>query len=86
MTDVMFNPDQKKKLEQLFKEGISVMTEVEVLNEGLADTIKAIAEEMEIKPSILKKAVRTAYKVNFQQASEDYDLLETILETVGRTD
>jgi len=86
MTDVMFNPDQKKKLEQLFKEGISVMSEVEVLNEGLADTIKAIAEEMEIKPSILKKAVRTAYKVNFQQASEDYDLLETILETVGRTD
>ena len=82
----MFNPDQKKKLEQLFKEGISVMSEVEVLNEGLADTIKAIAEEMEIKPSILKKAVRTAYKVNFQQASEDYDLLETILETVGRTD
>lgn len=83
---VVFNPDQKKKLEQLFKEGISVMSEVEVLNEGLSDTIKAIAEEMEIKPSILKKAVRTAYKVNFQQTSTDYDLLETILETVGRTD
>ena len=81
-----FNPDQKKKLDQLFKEGISVMSEVEVLNEGLADTIKAIAEEMEIKPAVLKKAVRTAYKVNFQQASDDYDLLESILETVGRTD
>lgn len=80
------NPDQKKKLEQLFKEGISVMSEVEILNEGLADTIKAIAEEFEIKPAVLKKAIRTAYKVNFQQASEDYDLLETILETVGRTD
>jgi len=81
-----FNPDQKKKLEMLFKEGISVMSEVEVLNEGLSDTIKAIAEEMEVKPAVLKKAVRTAYKVNFQQASDDYDTLETILETVGRTD
>lgn len=81
-----FNPDQKKKLEQLFKEGISVMSEVEILNEGLADTIKAIAEEFEIKPAVLKKAVRTAHKLNFQQASEDYDVLETILETVGRTD
>ena len=81
-----FNPDQKKKLEQLFKEGISVMSEVEVLNEGLADTIKAIAEEFEIKPTVLKKAVRVAYKVNFQQAQDDYDVLETILETVGRTD
>jgi hypothetical protein len=81
-----FSPEQKKKLEMLFKEGISVMSEVEVLNEGLTDTIKAIAEEMEIKPAVLKKAVRVAYKVNFQQASDDYDLLETILETVGRTD
>ena len=81
-----FSPDQKKKLEMLFKEGISVMSEVEVLNEGLADTIKAIAEEFEIKPAVLKKAVRVAYKENFQQASDDYDLLETILETVGRTD
>ena len=43
-----FSPDQKKKLEMLFKEGISVMSEVEVLNEGLADTIKAIAEEFSI--------------------------------------
>lgn len=81
-----FSPEQKNKLEMLFKEGISVMSEVEVLNEGLTDTIKAIAEEMEIKPAVLKKAVRVAYKVNFQQASDDYDLLETILETVGRTD
>jgi hypothetical protein len=81
-----FNTDQKKKLEMLFKEGIGVMSEVEILNEGLADTIKAIAEEFEIKPAVLKKAVRVAYKVNFQQASDDYDLLETILETVGRTD
>jgi hypothetical protein len=82
----IFTLEQKKKLEQLFKEGISVMSEVQILNEGLADTIKAIAEEMEVKPGVLKKAVRTAYKVNFQQAVDDHELLETILETVGRTD
>jgi hypothetical protein len=83
---VTFNPDQKKKLEQLFKDGISVMTEVDILNEGLRDTIKAIAEEMEIKPSVLRKAVRTAYKVQFQREKEENELLEDILETVGRTD
>jgi len=83
---VTFNPDQKKKLEQLFKDGISVMTEVDILNEGLRDTIKAIAEEMEIKPSVLRKAVRTAYKVQFQKEKEESELLEDILETVGRTD
>jgi len=62
------------------------MTEVDILNEGLRDTIKAIAEEMEIKPSVLRKAVRTAYKVQFQKEKEESELLEDILETVGRTD
>lgn len=82
----VFNPDQKKKLEQLFKEGISTMAEVESLNEGLRDTVKAVAEEMQIKPSVLRKALRTAYKFNFHESVEEFEQLETILETVGRTD
>jgi len=41
---------------------------------------------MEIKPSVLRKAVRTAYKVQFQREKEENELLEDILETVGRTD
>ena len=57
-----FNNEAKLKLTQLVNEGMAVMQEVETLNEGLNDTIKAIAEELEIKPSILKKAVRVAYK------------------------
>ena len=57
----MFGPEQKAKLVQVVTEGIAVMQEVEDLNAGLSDTIKAIAEEMEIKPSILKKAVRIAF-------------------------
>ena len=81
----IFNSNQKVKLDQLFRDGINVMSEIEILNEGLSDTIKAIAEEMEIKPSILKKAIRIAFKANFQEAQGDYDVLETILETVGRT-
>jgi len=40
---------------------------------------------MEVKPSVLKKAIRTAHKGNFSEVSTDQDLLETILATVGRT-
>lgn len=85
MSDKVFTPEEKAKLVSLINEGIGVLGEIEVLNGGLNDTIKAIADEMEIKPSILKKAVKTAYKSNFHVARDDYDLLETILETVGRT-
>ena len=82
----VFNSDEKKKLIHLVTEGIRVMDEIEILNGGLSDTVKAIAEEMEIKPGILKKAIRTAFKANFHQATTDYELLENILETVGRAD
>jgi DNA-binding MarR family transcriptional regulator len=80
-----FNGDAKIKLLQLVNEGMQVMNEVETLNEGLNDTIKAIAEELEIKPAILKKAVKIAYKAKLGETNRDHDELNTILETVGKT-
>tara|TARA_S200002703_G_scaffold158990_1_gene170901 strand:- start:1588 stop:1848 length:261 start_codon:yes stop_codon:yes gene_type:complete len=85
MASRMFSSEQKAKLTQVVNEGIAVMQEVEDLNAGLSDTIKAVAEEMEIKPSILKKAVRIAYKSKLTDENADHEDLNTILETVGRT-
>ena len=81
----VFSSEQKAKLQQLFNEAIGIMQEVEDLNAGLSDTIKATAEEMEIKPSVLKAAIKTAQKSKFTEKKADYEELETILETVGRT-
>jgi hypothetical protein len=80
-----FNSEQKAKLTQLINEGMQVLHEVETLNEGLSDTVKAIAEELEIKPAVLKKAIKIAHKAEFGKAKQDHELLETILETVGKT-
>lgn len=80
-----FSGDQKLKLIQLVNEGMQVMHEVETLNGGLSDTIKAIAEELEIKPSVLKKAIRVAHKAEFGKTQQEQELLETILQTVGKT-
>jgi len=65
--------------------GGTVMHEIETLQGGLNDTIKAVAEEMEIKPSILKKAIRVAYKSGLGQTNKEHEELNTILETVGKT-
>ena len=43
-----FDPEQKAKLTQIINEGMGVMSEVEALNEGLSDTVKSIAEELQI--------------------------------------
>lgn len=85
MNDRNFTAEQKAKLTQLINEGMQVMHEVETLNGGLADTVKAIAEEMEIKPAVLKKAIKIAHKAEFGKAQQDHELLETILTTVGKT-
>jgi transposase-like protein len=81
----MFSSEQKAKLTQLVNEGIQVLTEVEDLTAGLNDTVKAIAEELEIKPAILKKAIKIAQKSKFTDTNADHEELTDILETVGRT-
>ena len=85
MDNKSFNGDQKIKLTQIINEGMAVMHEIDTLQGGLTDTIKAIAEELEIKPAVLKKAIRVAHKAEFGKTKQDEELLETILETVGKT-
>ena len=81
----MFSSEQKAKLTQVINEGIQVKQEVEDLNAGLSDTVKAIAEEMEIKPSTLKKAINIAHKSGLGDANAEHEVLNDILENVGKT-
>ena len=85
MSAKTFNGDQKLKLTQIINEGMQVMHEIETLQGGLTDTIKAVAEELEVKPAILKKAIRIAHKASLTQANQEHEDLNTILETVGKT-
>ena len=85
MASRMYSADQKAKLKQLFNESIAVMQEVEDLSAGLSDTIKAVAEELEIKPTLLKKAIKIAQKSKWTDTNADHETVEDLLETVGKT-
>lgn len=85
MSDRVFTAEQVKKLEQIVNEGMAVTMEIETLQGGLNDTVKAVAEELEIKPGILKKAIRIAHKSEFGRTQDDHELLEQILTQVGKT-
>ena len=85
MASKMFSGEQKAKLTQLINEGIAVLQEVEDLSAGLNDTVKAVAEELEIKPSLLKKAIKIAQKSKLTETNADHETVQDILETVGRT-
>jgi transposase-like protein len=76
--------EEKAKLTQLVDEGCSVLQEIEDLKGGLKDTVKAIAEELDIKPSLINKAISIAHKARLTEAKQDFEDVETILKTVGR--
>lgn len=76
-----FSTEERSKLKQLITEAISVTTEVETLQGGLNDTIAAVAEEMQLKPNLLKKAVKMAQKRDFDKARDELDIIESILQS-----
>jgi hypothetical protein len=82
MSKVFGSPEQAK-IKQIVSEGVTVMQEIQDLTEGLNDTIKAVAEELEIKPSVIKKAIKIAMKDQWGQVYKEFDDLETIVEISG---
>ena len=73
------------KLKQLVNEGIQVTQEMTDLREGLKDTVTAIAEELDMKPAILNKAIKIASKANLSQSQLDFEEVAEVLTAVGRT-
>jgi predicted regulator of amino acid metabolism with ACT domain len=78
-----FGAPEQAKIKQIVAEGVTVMQEIQDLSEGLAETIKAVAEELEVKPSVIKKAIRIAQKDQWDQVFREFDDLETIVDISG---
>jgi hypothetical protein len=84
MSSKVFGPEEKAKLMQVINDGVQVKSEVESLNEGLRDTVKAVAEEIDVKPGLINKAISIAHKANWGEVSSDFDDLESIITITGR--
>ena len=65
-------------------EGSNIIREVEDLQEGLKETVKAVAEELQIKPSIINKAIKIAHKDNWKDHEQEWNDVEMILGVTKR--
>jgi hypothetical protein len=83
MSDRVYGPEEKAKLERLVNEGVTVLQEVEDLQAGLKETVKAVAEELDIKPSLINKAIKIAQKRDWDSHADAYEDLETLVATLG---
>lgn len=83
MSDKVFGAEEKAKLIQIVNEGVNVLQEVTDLQEGLRDTVKAVAEEMDVKPSLINKAIKVAKNRDWDKHYDEFDDLETMITTLG---
>lgn len=72
------------RLRQLVNDGVQVLQECEDLRVGLSETVKAIAEELEVKPAQLNKVIKIAHKANLNQVESDFEEVKDMLSQLGR--
>jgi hypothetical protein len=90
MTDInSLSTADKIRLKQLIDEGVQASIDIQVMKDGLNETIEAIAEEMEIKKSTLNKAIKIAFKNSqnkdiLNENREELDEVEQILMVAGK--
>ena len=73
------NTEEQAKIKHVIESGIKVKQEVKDLSEGLRDTVKAVAEELDIKPALLTKAIAVAFKESLAAEKHDIEELEELL-------
>lgn len=78
-----YSSEDVARLKKLVQEGVSVMQEIEDLRGGLSDTIKAVAEEVGVKPGQLRKVIATIHKNSLGEQKDKLDEIEDIIETIG---
>ena len=83
MSDRTYGQEEKAKLERLVKEGVTVLQEIEDLQGGLKETVKAVAEELNVKPSLINKAIKVAKNRDWGRVNDEFEDLETIVATIG---
>ena len=79
-----FNDGEKQKLIQIISQGSQVLGEVDDLKTGLRDTVKSLAEELELKPAMINTAISIVHKGNYRDLQDNMDLLDSILVATGK--
>lgn len=83
MSSRTYGAEEKAKLERLVREAVSIHQEIEDLQGGLKDTIKSVSEELNIKTSLINKAIKVAKNKDWGRITDEFEDLETLIATIG---
>lgn len=77
------SPENVVRLKQLVKDGVQVLQECEDLKQGLTETVKAVAEELEVKPAIVNRLIKDVQKNKMNDRRDDHETLEELYKAAG---
>lgn len=78
-----FTADEKAKVKNTVQMAVKTLREIGDLREGLSDTVKAVAEQLDVKPKLINGAIRAAYKQDLLERRANLSDVEEILEMAG---
>ena len=79
-----YGAEEKAKLERLITEGSTVLREIDDLQVGLKETVQAVAEELQVKASVINRAIKSAHKGDWSTYNQDWEEIEAILDITKR--
>jgi predicted regulator of amino acid metabolism with ACT domain len=78
------NPDQVRKLDSLVSEGVRVHEKIKLERDALNEAIKALAEEFDVKPKVIRKVITIAKNMNYADEEEEFEAVTEALRKIGR--
>lgn len=76
--------EDQNKLRRLVDEGVHQIQHVKDLREAFRDTVNAVAEELNMKPKEINKAIKAAFNASLEADKEELERVEEILVASGR--
>ena len=81
-------PDDQTKIKQTVDAGIQVLREIDTLREDMKTYVDGLAEELDVKPTTIRKAIKLAYKNEKEdavsQAQQEMTDVEVLLQAAGK--
>ena len=75
---------EQKKVKRFIDEALSIFQQIDDQKGALSDLCKVTAEELGVKPAILMKSARTAFKNSLEDQREAQETIEELLVAAGR--
>ena len=81
-------PEDQTKIKQTVEAGVQVLREIDTLREDMKTYVTGLAEELDIKPTTVSKAIKLAHKNEkddaIKQAQEEMTDVEVLLHAAGK--